>query len=67
MSKLSTDKEIIAALGVDTLTAHGFTLDCVKKWKQRGIPWRERGKVARLAAAKRVKLPADFAEERRAA
>lgn len=62
-----SDKEIIADIGVETLTAYGFPLASVKKWKQRGIPWKERGKIAKLAAAKRVKLPADFAEERRAA
>jgi hypothetical protein len=68
-SPLSTDKEIIAALGVDVLVGAGYSLFAVKKWRSsdRGIPWKERGKIAKLAARNRIKLPADFAEERRAA
>jgi hypothetical protein len=69
MSSLCTDKEVIAALGVEILVKAGYSLFAVKKWRSsdRGIPWKERGKIAKLAASKRIKLPADFAEERRAA
>jgi hypothetical protein len=66
-SKPTTDKEVIQAIGLDALTAHGYTEFAIKKWMQRGIAWRERPKVKRIAASKRVALPTDFLDEQRAA
>lgn len=64
---LLTDREVLEKIGDQTLIASEVPPHCVKAWKYRGIPWRERGKVARIAASKRIKLPADFVEERRTA
>lgn len=67
-SPLSTDKELVKALGVETLMdAFEYSEHRVKKWMQRGIPWKDRNRVAKLASAKRVRLPAGFLQERRPA
>jgi hypothetical protein len=65
----STDKEVIANIGDEALIKAGYTEWQIKKWgqKTRGIPWKDRAKVAQIAAAKRVKVPADFLQERRKA
>jgi hypothetical protein len=69
LSPALTDAEVIAKLGGPALVAEKleYTEWAVKKWLQRdrGIPWKDRPKVAKLASAKRVKLPADFLQERR--
>lgn len=65
-----TDREIIEKIGAETLIAEGpFTAWQVDKWvqKDRGIPWKDRAKVAAIAGKKRVRLPADFLQERRPA
>lgn len=67
MAKTPTDKQIIGELGISALMDLGYSEDAIKKWRKRGIPWSARHKVKKLAVAKRVKIPADFAEERRAA
>ncbi len=66
-SQTLSDKQIITDLGVDALVGLGYSEVAVKKWMQstRGIPWRERAKVAELARAKRKKLPADFLMQQR--
>lgn len=62
----STDKDLVKAIGVETLAlAFEYSEHAVKKWMQRGIPWKDRNRVAKLASAKRVKLPTDFLQERR--
>lgn len=68
-SKLLSDRAVLDALGDDALTELGYSEHQTKKWRQkaRGIPWRERAKIARFATSKRIKLPVDFAEERRMA
>lgn len=68
MSNLS-DRAVLEKIGSDTLLRAGYTDWQIKKWiqKDRGIPWKDRAKVARIAATKRVKVPADFLHERRAA
>lgn len=71
MAKPRSDKEVIIALGgPSALTAEldGYSEHAVTKWmnSKRGIPWKARVKVAKLAASKRIKLPANFAEERAA-
>lgn len=37
--------------------------NAVYNWKRRGIPWRKRHVIARLAAERGVKLPDDFWRE----
>lgn len=61
---LLTDREVLEKIGDETLIASAVPAHCVKSWKYRGIPWKERGKVARLAAEKRIKLPPKFLEHR---
>jgi hypothetical protein len=67
-SPTPSDSEVIAKLGGPAFVAERleYTEWAVKKWLQRGIPWKDRGKVARLAKAQRVRLPADFTEVRAA-
>ncbi len=60
-----TDRDILEAIGDEALLANNVTPHCVKQWKYRGVPWRFRSKVAKLATSKKIKLPADFTEERR--
>ncbi len=60
-----SDRDILEAIGDAVLLANDVTAHCVKQWKYRGVPWRYRAKVAKLAASKRIKIPADFVEERR--
>jgi len=67
MAKKPTDKEILREIGVKALVSAGISEDRVKQWRKRGIPWRERVKVAALASRKRVWIPPDFLQERRAA
>jgi hypothetical protein len=67
MAKTPTDKEIIGEIGTAALVEAGFTEDSIKKWRKRGIPWYARVKVAAVASRRRVWLPADFLQERRAA
>lgn len=65
MAKPANDKELVNEIGIDALAAAlGRTEMAVKKWAQRGIPWKDRRKVAKVAAAKRIKLPPNFDERR---
>ena len=61
------DAEVIGAIGDEALRNAGYSDWQIRKWVQskRGIPWKERAKVAKVAAAKRVKLPGDFLHEQR--
>lgn len=65
-STLLSDREVLEKIGDAALIASDVPPHCVKAWKYRGIPWKERGKVARIASSKRIKLPANFLEERAA-
>lgn len=67
MPREITDREIISDLGVEALTALGYSEHKIKKWMQRGIPWKERARVFAAAKARKVTVPADFLTERRAA
>ena len=67
MAKAITDKEVISDLGFEALAALGYSEHKIKKWMQRGIPWRERAKVSAAAKARKVRLPANFLIERTAA
>lgn len=64
MKVAQTDRDILEAIGDETLLANDVTPHCVKQWKYRGIPWRYRSKVAKLAASKRIKVPPHFIEFR---
>lgn len=66
-SPILTDREVLEKIGDEALIASNVRPHCVKAWKYRGIPWKDRAKVARIAASKRIKLPLDFGEERRVA
>lgn len=62
-----SDRDVLDKLGDETLSEElGVTEHQSKKWRQRGIPWKDRAKVARLATARRIKLPPNFVEERAA-
>lgn len=57
-----THAEIIVALG-DTgavAGALGRKESAVSNWKERGIPWKWKPAVARIAKERGVTLPADF-------
>ena len=68
-TRLLSDRDVLEKLGADRLIAAGYSEHQIKKWvqKDRGIPWRERPKISSLAAVYRVRLPADFLLQRRAA
>ena len=57
-----TTAEIIVALGDtgEVAKALGIADNTVSNWKQRGIPWRWKPRVAILAKERKVMLPADF-------
>jgi len=60
-----SDRDVLAALGADVLAGAGYSPLRVKMWKQRGISWPERGKIAELAERRAVAIPADFLTRRR--
>ena len=62
-----TDSAVIAQLGgvPAVAAALGYTEHAVKKWAQRGIPWKDRQKVKRLATQQRKPVPSNFVDERR--
>jgi hypothetical protein len=55
---------LIEALGGATILAGklGVARTTVVHWKRRGIPWRLRARVKRLAVARSIKVPARFLE-----
>lgn len=57
-----THSEIIDALGGTKALATSLDRDesTVSNWRERGIPWRLRPTIARLAKDKKVMLPPDF-------
>lgn len=52
---LGGDAAVAAALGIRNYRV-------VKNWKERGIPWRWRPTIAKLAKRAKVTLPPDFLE-----
>lgn len=66
-TKPPTDREVLESIGDEALIASGVPEYLVKSWKYRAIPWKDRGRVARVAAIRKIKLPADFLTERRGA
>jgi hypothetical protein len=61
-----TDKDIIIALGGSQFLSGilGVLPNAVSNWKTRGIPWRSRPIVKKIAKRKNVKLPSDFLTKR---
>ena len=60
---IMTHAELIDALGGVTVVAKtlGITaINVVGNWRQRGVPWRWRPVVAKLAARKHIALPDEF-------
>ena len=66
MASCLNDRQVIAAIGAEALAGAGFNPEQVKKWRQRGIPWRLRAIVADMAKRKRLPLPPDFLSQRKA-
>ena len=56
--------DLIEALGGPAKVAAelGYKRPRVANWQSRGVPWRERPKLARLARQKSVDVPAEFLE-----
>lgn len=54
--------ELLNDLGGNTAVAKALNMqpNAVANWRKRGIPWRQRPAVARLAAQMAVQLPADY-------
>lgn len=63
-----SDKDIIKRLGgpVALKDALPYSEEAIRAWTKigRGIPWKARLQIKRVASAKRIKLPANFLEER---
>lgn len=57
-----TDSEIIIALGNTTAVARelGVSEQQVSNWKTRGISWRYRPSISKMAKKRHVPLPVDF-------
>lgn len=55
-------EQLIDALGGNTALAKALNLtpNAVSNWRNRGIPWKLRPQIARMANEKAVPLPADF-------
>lgn len=64
-----TDAQIVAALGgpAALMEPLSIKLDAARKFTLRGIPWKYRPAVQRLAKTKKIKLPDDFLENQRVA
>lgn len=65
MATASLDRDVLAKIGTDALIASGYTDLLIRQWRRRGISWRERAKVQRLAAENGVTTPGDFLERQR--
>ncbi len=64
-----TDEQVVTALGGPPGLAPilGVSLDAARKFAKRGIPWKYRAKIRRLAQSRKIKLPPDFLDTQRAA
>lgn len=64
MASLESDVKVINDLGgAPAMVALGYSEEAVRKWFKRGIPWSARYLIRDLAARRRIKLPANFAEK----
>lgn len=65
-----TDLDVIEAIGAKKIMeALDVSADAVKKWRQRGIPWRYRARIQQIAIAAGIgkELPRRFLDEQVAA
>jgi hypothetical protein len=55
-------EQLIDSLGGNSELAKALNLtpNAISNWRIRGIPWRMRPAIARIAAEKAVALPSDF-------
>lgn len=55
-------EQLIDDLGGNTALAKalGLTPNAVSNWRNRGIPWKTRPVIARMATERGVSLPEDF-------
>lgn len=62
MDKEPNHASLIVALGDTAAVAEALGLrdNRISNWKQRGVPWRFRPKLAALAKRKRIALPEGF-------
>lgn len=62
MSDTFRHKDFIKALGgpAAVADARGVTLRAARSWQYRGVPWRQRPAVARIAEQMGVDLPPGF-------
>lgn len=60
-----SEQHLLDKLGGNKVVAEALSLapNVVANWRDRGIPWRRRHIIARLAAEKQIELPADFLGE----
>lgn len=58
-------EQLIDDLGGNTALAKelGLTPHAISNWRKRGIPWRMRPALARMADAQGLPLPSDFWDE----
>lgn len=61
-------EQLIDDLGGNSALAKalGRSPNAISNWRKRGIPWKVRPLIARMAAEKAIALPADFWAERAA-
>jgi hypothetical protein len=59
---MSEHNNLIDSLGGNKLLCRelGQKQSTISNWRRRGVPWRWRPTVARLAKEKRIQLPNDF-------
>jgi hypothetical protein len=55
-------QQLIDDLGGNSVVAKelGLSPNAVSNWRKRGIPWKMRPVLARMAAERAISLPADF-------
>lgn len=59
------DRDVLAKIGTEALLDFGYSDFCIRQWRRRGVPWKERPKVQELANANGVDVPADFLVKQR--
>lgn len=59
-----SDRAVLEAIGDTALLENAITPHQAKQWKYRGVPWRYRSMIAKIALRRRIKLPPDFVEFR---
>lgn len=59
------DREVLAKIGTNALLSSGYSDFCIRQWRRRGVPWKERPRVQRLAAERGIEVPEDFLETQR--